>query len=613
MNKLNLYAFRILLMLFFGAVFTTGCTVEAETPIPLPTAKVPSLLEIDGAIRRWEGGNNHNYFVSVEETTSEGTFIYRVVIFDDEIRAAQRLERLEGKWQQPIAISSEEAAGYTVDALLARVLRDAKGEGPAPLNMFTLFDSFSGYPSLVEAKAIPSYTEDGRMRLNREYSYTISVSVEVLLEETFGLNKTPILTYNRSGGETAACSTLKIFDDQSSIYSDDCRQILLQLNPPGEKFDVLQSMFASLEATEDDRTDDSGAAAHLVLHGSGAAAPNTAELDQLWTLAADLNDLLSKPIGAGVTLLIWNGNGLVGIDMRTNLEQPAALDFRAPFYGGITDNAGSRLIFADGEGLKWLDLSTGDTGTYGANPTGQHYIPQAMTGGEIFVLQRLTESSQAVEWGWISVKDRSWHPLPAEITCISGVRTNPVNDQIAVIATPSADCDSGTSLWLVDPNTGNSMAVDTGGAQAADAAWAPDASALAYTRNGTAEDGAATGSLILYAPDSSTFENLFSSSGVLTGVTWSKDGEQIYFGLNGAGQDVNGLQEFDIAAGAIRNSLVGEELSPISFDPTGEFLAFRQGTDLQVWLTEFGQVIPITRDFPVDNPFVGWINSAGNN
>ena len=598
-------------LVLLAALVLTACTTEEITPIPLPTAKVPSLLEVDGAITRWENSNNFSYFAAIEETNNEGTFLYRIVIADGEVRAAQRSEKIEGKWQQPVAIDAEIASNYTVDALLARVLRDAKGNGDAPLNMFTIFDSYSGFPSLVEAKAMPSYTEDGKMRLNRQFSYTISMTVEPLLEDTFSFTQTPLLTLNRSGGPTAACSTLRIFEDRSSVYSDDCRQILLQINPPENIFLQVESLAAAFSTVDEIRTDEDTTTLHIVLNGNGSTAADGEQVDELWSLATELNKLLSQPIGEGVTILAWTGNALLGIDMRTNLEQPAALDFRAPFYGGVTDNKGKQLIFADSSGLKWLDTVSGDTGTYGSNQIGKHYTPSGITSKGRIILQRHTDGETTVEWGWISEEDRAWHALPEEVTCITDVVENTVDERVLVISTPSTNCEADPGLWIVELINGEARQVFATGSVITAAAWSSDAETIALAFAPSGETDSVSNLALFHIADSRS-DTLFETPGRILGLQFDVNNVNLYYGLSGVGESENGLYVYDLEGGETVDFLIGDQLIPLRFDPTGEFLAFRDGNNLGVWVVDFGRVIPITRNAPVEEPFVGWIDSTVN-
>jgi hypothetical protein len=72
----------------------------------MPTARVPPLSEVDAALQEWKAGNASRYFLEVEESTSEHDRIVRLVVVDDQIRAAQKLEKdSQGNWSDPVALS----------------------------------------------------------------------------------------------------------------------------------------------------------------------------------------------------------------------------------------------------------------------------------------------------------------------------------------------------------------------------------------------------------------------------------------------------------------------------------------------------------------------------
>src|SRR3990172_1994521 len=124
-----LFILATLLLLSIGA-----CT-QTPTTLPFPNPIVPPVEEIDQANQKWQNGNNLHYFVTVEETNQNGTFVYRIVVADGQIRAAQQLEKVDGVLQSPVAIDFEDAQMYTVDALFERVRNDALGLGVVPMNM----------------------------------------------------------------------------------------------------------------------------------------------------------------------------------------------------------------------------------------------------------------------------------------------------------------------------------------------------------------------------------------------------------------------------------------------------------------------------------------------
>ncbi|HUF39875.1 MAG TPA: hypothetical protein VMN57_15225 [Anaerolineales bacterium] len=597
-NAANAIALAVL-----AASLLAACSTGPSTAIPLPTAKVPSLFEVNSAIDHWETSGNDNYFVAVEETSAAGTFLYRVVIMDGEIQAAQRLELVDGAWQQPVALDRDTAEQYTVDALHERILNDIQGEGAAPLNMLVVYDDVDGHPTLVDATAIQSYNEAGQIRLNREHSYVLTIAVDVLLEDSFGANKNPILTLTRSGGESAACSTLRIYDDGTSLYADNCRQILLQLRPPEDSFTRLQDLVADFANIIETRMVD-GQAQEFILHGTGDVDPGPEASAEIWDLALSLDELLSRPIGEGITLLVRGGDAMFGVDMRSSLSQPATIDLSPPLHGGLVNGSGDLLVYSDAAGLKWLETVSGDAGTYFSNTAATWVVPVAMTGDERVVLNRYSSGSDQVEWGWVSLEERSWQPLPVLGSCITDVGASPVDGRLAV-ATGSGDgCESEAAVWVIDLAAGEAVPIaeEMGGAE--HIAWSPDGAWLAY-----AAPGGSVGQVYILRPDGTERTALTGHiSGLVSGLVWRPGGETLVYGLQGAGE-ADGLYEMDPENGEAVLSLLGENLAPIGFDPSGEFLAVAEGADLVIWVLSFGQVQPAAPG-GAENGFVGFIGGA---
>ncbi|MFQ5617041.1 MAG: hypothetical protein ACE5GO_11365, partial [Anaerolineales bacterium] len=451
----RLYPLRIpflLIILPLLSLLAAACNPFAAgpTPPPTPTPDVPSILEVDSAIKRWEAGNNRRYFVEVEEVNVEGTYLIRVVIADGEVRVAQRVEKVDGKWQAPVALDFAIAQNYTVDALLQRVRNDALGEGAAPMNMFVIFDTISGFPSVVETTALPTHNEQGQLRLNREHNYTLGVNVGVLIEDQVGLGKEPVMSLTRSGGANAWCDVLRIFPDGSSIYTDDCRQTLLQMRPPSASFAALEEISGGITGI-DEWAENEGGRLHLVIYGAGGSDPDNTTLADTWELATELADLLSRPIGAGVTLLYTRHSVLFGFDMRTLLAQSTSVDIREPLYGALVSPDSGYLVHADGAGMHWLDTASGNSGIIFSNPSGAHYLPRGW-GEQVLVLQRVPDKGDGTpEWGWTNLDDRSWHPIALKsgaFSCDDGVSVSPAAAEM-VIAVGGEDCSVDVGLTLV--------------------------------------------------------------------------------------------------------------------------------------------------------------------
>ena len=101
---------RFVFALFFILILASACSstptqVEGECP-SLPTPDVPPLVDIDAAINQWETNELGKYFAEMEERNQNRTSKVRVVVVDDQIRSAQRLEMdAEGNWSNPEAMS----------------------------------------------------------------------------------------------------------------------------------------------------------------------------------------------------------------------------------------------------------------------------------------------------------------------------------------------------------------------------------------------------------------------------------------------------------------------------------------------------------------------------
>ncbi len=611
---------RALLLAVLSLAILAACNlIDDPTAPPFPTASVPSLFEIDGAITRWAESGNTRYFVIVEETTSAGTFEYRVATVDGEIQAAQVVEKIAGDWQEPVSLDFETAQNYTVEALLQRIRRDANGEGAAPMDVFTVFDPGSGYPQIVETKALPTYNDAGQIELNRAASYSFTVFIDVLLADTIGLNKEVLLGVYSTGGPEAWCSTLRIFTDGTAAYTDDCRQNLLQISPPVKDVARLQELAASVAAFEESETKGDGTR-RIVFNGTGTETADPAIVAEIRELSDLLADLLSRPIGTGVTLLRTQGNYLLGFDLLSSLEQPTSLATQPPLYGARTLPAENRLVYADAEGLHWLDTRSGETGLYFANPSGQTFDPQVFLSDGRLILTRSTEGADSLEWGWVSLEDRAWHDLPSVGNCVSGLAAHPTAALLAVTATHGGEgCQSEASLWVIDVDSGEAApVVDRAVTGVGDAAptggysphWAPDGQWIALTLDeGPPAPEPARVRLYIVRPDGSSLTPLtFNTEGRAAGPLWSPDG-LLYYSLTGAETAADGIYIYDPATEAHTLGLAGSNLTPISLSPSGQYMAFAEGGELRVWLIAFGQVVAVTINSDGNSKVVGWLEA----
>ncbi len=603
-------------MFVFLTLLAAGCNPSANpTTPPLPTADVPPLTEIDAAQQKWEAGNNQRYFVEVEEINLQGTFRYRVVV-DGEVRAAQRLERVDGEWQPPEALDLETARQYTVDAIFERIRRDALGDGPVPMDMQIIFDPLSGYPSLVETRALPTYNEQGQLRMNREHSYTLGVKVDVLIEDTLGLDKQPLMTLTRSGGPQAWCDTLRIFTDGTSVYTDDCRQILLQLRPPADRFASLEEIAAAIAPLAEERQDDG--IQRLSIHGAGSspADPNTRQV--AWELAAELAQLLSKPIGAGLTMLYTQNSFVIGIDLRTMLAQPTSLQASDTLYGLLVSPNNDFLAYSDSRGARWFDLSNGNDGLLLPAPPDGYYLPRGWNAAGQLVFQRISNAEGPVAWGWANLEDRSWNPLPAleAFACDSGIALNPNAAEMLIAADSTCGQNAGLTLVALDNGESRILIAPPASTQppvvgAADPDWSPDGEWIAVSLELQAPtDEARLQRIYLLRPDGSELTALTSNTtGKAARPVWNADGTRLYYQLLGTDTGEDGIYEYDLESDTHTLLIPGSGLAPVGVSPLSEFLAFTSPEGLSVWLLTHGKVFPVAFGSDENRPvFRGWLS-----
>ncbi len=608
--KPQVYRFFHLLFSLFILLAISACTQETPTPVPFPTPNVPPIEEVDAAIAKWKSGNNLRYSVSVEEITDAGTARYLVVVADGVVRAAQQQVQVDDIWQAPTALDMETAEKYTVDALMDRVRNDILGLGVVPMDMSVIFDTLSGFPTAVTANALPTYNAEGNLLLNRDLGYSFTSNVKVLIEDTTGLKKEPILYVARSGGEQAWCDTLRVFPDGTSIYTDDCQQTLLQLTPPVNEVDRLLEWVASLKTIDEIQDDD--AALHMILYGTGTETPDATTLEGVWDLSLELADLLSHPIGAGITLLYTQNSQLFGYDMRTSLGQPASLDLTQPLNGMLANPDGSLLAYSDDIGLKWIDLLTGNTGTFFANPTDGYYLPRAWN-SEALLLQRI-QGDSVIEWGWTSQEQPSWHSitLPAEaFTCDTGVSMNPTGSEF-VVAVGGA-CPTEPGLALVNMTDGSVRklvdAKSVPGSGAFNPAWSPDGNWIVFSLN------------LMDTPDNPQKIFLVRTDGTgMTAITdnatgqashpvWATDGARIFYALNGSETAEDGIYAYPISGGQAELVLPETGIHPVSASPSDEFLVFSTGTEMRAYLFSLKALYSVARGIENEEVFfVGWLD-----
>lgn len=600
---------QIALAFAAAAILLAACTSSNATPeggsAVLPTADVPPITDVDSAIERWENRNASDYFVEVEERRQSEISLIRVVVAGGQVRAAQRLEQdSPGSWSEPEALSLEEARRYTVDQILARLRQEALGEGPAPVNLRVAFDENLGYPVVVHAEALPTYDETGSLVLNRDLGYDLSLQVKALLENTFGRGREPILRLIRSGGAEAWCDSLRVYEDGSSVYADDCRDNVLQLSLPDQRLEELQELRAGFGGLDDLQEMDGGTV-RLIIPGAGQGSPDEEALQQARSFAEVAHTLLSEPIGLGLTLLYVDGNRLMGFDVFNEIAQQADLQVAGSLHGVAVGPGSRHLAYGDDEGVHTIDLRQGENRMLLSAPeTGYYQVRSWADSGEILLSHIPAEDGALRNLGWVSQAEATWHDLPlpegvASYGCDTGASWAPDEARLAITGLGYGEpCNTNPGLTVVDLEQGTAERVvapviDSG---AEDASLSAGGHTPAWSRNGewiafgldqdvTSAGDPFTFPVRLYRahPDGSSLTPLTSNAqGTAAYPVWTPDGI-LYYAMNGVSAEMDGLYRYNPANNTHTLVIPGSDLRPLSVSPDGAFLAYQQFGEIHVW------------------------------
>jgi hypothetical protein len=626
--KLSLLPVTLLFLTFFAAACSTPTpTQEVELP-SLPTPDVPPVSEIDDAIEKWQNSKTTDYFIEADERNQDEQWMIRLVIEDDMIRSAQRLDLdTDGNWGEPYSISREEAQAYRVESLFQRIRDDATGNGSSLFNMITAFNDTLGYPSYTHAEALPSYTEDDTLELNRQHSYNLAVGVKQLLENIHGADQEPVFTLIRTDGPGALCENLRIFPDNSSIFVDDCKNDFWQIPTPESRMarlDELRTSFASL----DDLRTDNDLTQRLVIPGTGFGDPDQDTLEEAWQLAAELHDILSEPTGLGMVMsYIYDGN-FFGFDLFNKLTLPSQLTKRGDLRGAVLTPDGDLLAFSDDDGLNIFELQAQSTAQLLPPPEDGYYLPRSWSNtGRLFVSHYPENEGEPIRHGWISTEENTWHDLPTpedvrSYGCDTGTAWSPEGDQLAITGLDFGEsCNTSPGLTIIDLSTDAAQVViapsinsgqddsSTLIAGAHTPAWSPDGTWIAFglDQDATGPENFPT-RLYRAHPDGSNLTPLTNNSqGYATHPVWAQDGS-LYYGLSGAGADLNGLYQYLPDDNTHILLLPGAGIHPISISPDGEFLLYEQDQVLRIWRIRLGETVAeITGEAEKHPSFSGWI------
>jgi hypothetical protein len=598
------------LILFFGLLSLalsacTATTSQQATPPPpaLPTAKVPPVSEIDAAWQRWKDSGNRNYFFEVEERTPSMDRKLSLVVVDGQVRAAQVQNLQAGAFSEAAALPLAEAQGYTVDALFDRLRKDALGQGGSAVNLQVLFDKATGAPSLAIAEAILSYAPDGSAQLDRAYSYNLVTRLQALIEDTNSVGKEPLLVLTRSNGPQAWCDSLRIFTDGSSLYSDDCRQTALPLTVPGHLMEKLRAELSAFASLEDVRQQ-GDQIERLVIQGGGTgpAAPETAQ--RVWTLTDQLHELLSYPLGAGVTLMYIQNNTVLGMDMVRQIVQPAKLNLSGMLHGLAISPDQKWLAYSDDQGVRAINIGENqDRRLLPAPEGGGYYQVRGWSQQNRLLVSQVPADGQGdYRLGWISFTEPQWHDLPlpeglASYGCDGGAAWSAQGDRVAVSGQEyGAACNLSAGLTVVDLETQTAgrivaRSINSGeqGAPALTAsvrnpAWSADGEWIAFSMD---EDAAALqefpSRLYVVHPDGRSLAPVSANSrGRAEHAVWSPKG-LLYYAVSGETAELNGIYRYDVSSGENVLFLAGDDLRPLSISPDGQFLAYTRGAEIYIW------------------------------
>jgi hypothetical protein len=617
----------LFLALIAAACSTPTPTEEIELPT-LPTPDVPPVSEIDDAIEQWENSNTTDYFIEADERKQDAQWMIRMVIADNMIRSAQRLDLdAEGNWGEPYSISREEAQDYRVESLFQRIRDDATGNGTSLFNMITAFNDSTGYPLFTHAEALPSYTEEGTLELNRQHSYDLAVGVKLLLENIHGVDQDAVFTLIRIDGPGALCENLRIFPDSSSIFVDDCRNDFWQIPTPESRMarlDEFRSSFASL----DDLRTDNGQTQRLIIPGTGVGAPDEDTLAEAWQLSAELHEILSEPTGLGMVMsYIYDGN-FFGFDLFNKLTLPSQFTKRGDLRGAVLTPAGDLLAFSDDDGLNVFELQSQSTTQLLPPPESGYHLPRAWSNtGRLLVSHYPENDRDPIRHGWLSLEENTWHDLPTPegirgYGCDTGAVWSPEGDQLAITGLDYGEsCNTSPGLTIVDLSSMAAQAVIAPSINASEddsstliagahtPAWSPDGTWIAFglDQDATEADNFPT-RLYRVHPDGSNLTPLTSNSqGSATHPVWAQDGS-LYYGLSGAAADQNGLYQYLPDDNTHMLLLPGTEIHPLSISPDGEFLLYEQDQKLMIWRIRLQETVAeITGEDEKHPSFSGWI------
>ncbi|GAB4525564.1 MAG: hypothetical protein Fur0018_10170 [Anaerolineales bacterium] len=577
---------RLCLILLSG-ILLAACSSQAappNTPLArpaLPTANVPPLTDVDTAIQRWTQSGNTNYYLKVDEQTRDGLRRLHIVVANGKVRAALIQNRVNAQWSDLESLPFTQAENYTVDGLLARIRRDTLGAGPAPVNLKVVFDNSMGLPLVIQAEGLPSYAADGTVQLNRTYGYTIAAEIAPLLEGQSGNQSGVWLELAQGNGPQASCDHLYIFQDGSSLYTDDCRQISLPLRLPIARKNELAAFSAAFASLTTDSSTPQQVRS-LFIQGSGTAQPDPETIQAAWALTDRLYGLLSYPLGAGITLIFSQQDEILGAEMLRQTVQPARIAVRPPLYGAQVDPQGQFIAISDAAGLQTLDPASGAKHALLTTPQdGSYYLPRAWnSAGQLLISQIWPDGRTNL--GWVSQSEPRWHTLPhlpdgTPITCDNGVVWSPDGTQLAV-SSLGTNCPAFRGLAIITLAEGK-VTLLPGVPAAGHVSWSPGGTWLTFSMP---EESGIQRVYVIHPDGSGLAPISLNASGTASWPLWASN-DRVYYALQTPQAAENGAYLYQISTGESNLLIPGENIQPVSISPDGEFLLYRLGDKQYLW------------------------------
>jgi hypothetical protein len=367
--------------------------------------------------------------------------------------------------------------------------------------------------------------------------------------------------------------------------------------------------------------------------GTGLGTPNADTLEETWRISKELNEILSEPTGLGLVMsYIFNG-GFFGFDVFNKVTLSSQLIKRGELHGAVLTPDGDLLAFSDDDGLSVFDIQSQGSTLLLPAPEDGYYLPRSWSNSDRLLVSHQPESdSEPIRHGWISVEGKTWHELPIPegtqgYGCDTGAVWSPEGDALAITGLEYGEpCNINPGLTIVELPANRAQVViaptintfeDDGSTLIAGAhtpAWSPDGTWIAFGLDQDPTE-AANFPTRLYRvhPDGSNLTPLTSNSqGYATYPVWAQDGS-LYYGLSGAGAEVDGLYQYLPNENSHWLLLPGLGIHPLSISPDGEFLLFEQEQILKIWRIRLQETVAeIGGQEDMYPSFAGWIFREGN-